>query len=399
MKFTLFALNVLFVLGLGAQDFQFKYTKGELFRYEGTNEQQIVLNGERSRQTTILSQVAFTVLDVRDGSGYLKGSVRFLEPMPAYQGLGYKLEELPYPAEFWRDTRGLYTIKPEFLVPVVRHVPRFPDKVLKPGDTWSFPGEEVHDMRQEFGLSTPLRVPMTVFYQYTGDREWGGKTYKEIKVSYDIFARTGFTSGPKGYFPVRMSGSSRQTLLWDLEAGRPQAYQEEYALYLHLNTGDVYEFTGRADSQYVAASPLDRDETVRQLRQSLDDQGLKEVDVKSVEKGVALNAGLIQFRADSDVILPGQEEKLAVLAAVLKEFPERNILVEGHTAAAGTEQQQQALSERRARALMEKMIELGVRPQGQIQYRGWGARVPLAPNTTEEGRQRNRRVEITILEN
>ena len=56
------------------------------------------------------------------------------------------------------------------------------------------------------------------------------------------------------------------------------------------------------------------------------------------------------------------------------------------------------LSEQRASAVANYLIELGVREKHHIFTRGFGAEKPIAPNTTEANKARNRRVEITVLE-
>jgi len=88
-----------------------------------------------------------------------------------------------------------------------------------------------------------------------------------------------------------------------------------------------------------------------------------------------------------------------MIAEILKRYPDRDILVGGHTALAGTAEGRQKLSEERAAAVAEYLIDRGARTDTQIVVRGYGAEKPLADNSTEAGREKNRRVEITILEN
>jgi outer membrane protein OmpA-like peptidoglycan-associated protein len=85
----------------------------------------------------------------------------------------------------------------------------------------------------------------------------------------------------------------------------------------------------------------------------------------------------------------------------LEKFPDRDIAIAGHTARASgyTEEDYQALSEKRANAVGDFLLALGARRPAQVTTRGMGARMPLGDNATEEGRRKNRRVEITILEN
>jgi outer membrane protein OmpA-like peptidoglycan-associated protein len=72
-------------------------------------------------------------------------------------------------------------------------------------------------------------------------------------------------------------------------------------------------------------------------------------------------------------------------------------MVEGHTAAIGRPEGEQELSLRRAKRITDELTRRGI-PAERFIYKGWGGAKPLAPNTDEPGRARNRRVEITILE-
>jgi len=109
----------------------------------------------------------------------------------------------------------------------------------------------------------------------------------------------------------------------------------------------------------------------------------------------------VNFPANADALLPSEQEKLRRIASILKDYPDRDLLVTGHTAGVPgyTAQQHQELSELRAKAVGDFLVSLGARAPSQITTRGLGASAPIGDNATEEGRRRNRRVEITILEN
>jgi len=99
------------------------------------------------------------------------------------------------------------------------------------------------------------------------------------------------------------------------------------------------------------------------------------------------------------VMLPGEREKLEKIAEILKRYPNRDILVSGHTALAGTSEGRMNLSIERAKAVTDFLLSRKVRTADRIVVRGFGAEKPIADNKTEEGMRKNRRVEITILEN
>ena len=105
----------------------------------------------------------------------------------------------------------------------------------------------------------------------------------------------------------------------------------------------------------------------------------------------------MQFKADSDELLPGQTEVLDNIASVLKEAPQSQFLVVGHTASTGNPKGEQILSEKRAYSIALELTKRGI-PSEKFICKGNGGRNPIADNATEQGKKKNRRVEITILE-
>jgi outer membrane protein OmpA-like peptidoglycan-associated protein len=105
----------------------------------------------------------------------------------------------------------------------------------------------------------------------------------------------------------------------------------------------------------------------------------------------------VRFEPDSDEILASERPRLDMIARILRESPDRNFLVEGHTAAIGRPAGEMELSVRRAKRMAAELAGLGI-PIERFIYKGWGGTKPLSDNATDEGRRLNRRVEITILE-
>ncbi|ADN02088.1 OmpA family protein [Spirochaeta thermophila] len=123
----------------------------------------------------------------------------------------------------------------------------------------------------------------------------------------------------------------------------------------------------------------------------------EENSVEEVPEGIKITLRTLHFLPDQAVLLPGEEEKLDLLAEALNAIPDRTILVVGHTADVGKPRGQMALSEARAKTIVEELVKRGVKPERLI-YLGKGGTEPVAPNDTEEGRRLNRRVEIFVLE-
>ncbi|MBI1398367.1 MAG: OmpA family protein [Betaproteobacteria bacterium] len=101
------------------------------------------------------------------------------------------------------------------------------------------------------------------------------------------------------------------------------------------------------------------------------------------------------FDTDSSDIKPGFYDTLNRLADVVVRYGKTSLTIVGHTDSRGTSQYNQALSERRARAVADYLLSKNVNP-ARIATVGKGETEPIATNATEEGRRQNRRVEIFV---
>jgi outer membrane protein OmpA-like peptidoglycan-associated protein len=114
-------------------------------------------------------------------------------------------------------------------------------------------------------------------------------------------------------------------------------------------------------------------------------------------EGLVLRVKDLRFVADSDAILPSELWRLDAIATALKALPGRSFLVAGHSAAVGKAEGELELSVKRAKRVTDELAWRGIEAS-RLLYRGYGSSKPLAPNDSEEGRAKNRRVEITILD-
>lgn len=121
------------------------------------------------------------------------------------------------------------------------------------------------------------------------------------------------------------------------------------------------------------------------------------VTVDNTPAGIRLTIPDLQFQANSAELLPGEKQRLDKIAEVLAEIPDCKFLIEGHTAAVGLEKGEMQLSIERADSIASAFIARGI-DKSRFICRGSGGTKPIATNETPEGRAKNRRVEITILE-
>jgi len=117
--------------------------------------------------------------------------------------------------------------------------------------------------------------------------------------------------------------------------------------------------------------------------------------LRSEDRLILRLAGLT-FPSGSDEIRPDQFGLLTKVQRVIREFPEARVVVEGHTDSQGNESMNQSLSRRRAIAVREYLLSNIAMSADRITAVGYGESRPVAPNNTEAGRTRNRRIEITL---
>lgn len=104
----------------------------------------------------------------------------------------------------------------------------------------------------------------------------------------------------------------------------------------------------------------------------------------------------IYFATGKTRILDTSEPALAELYQFLLSRPRQHIRIVGHTDNIGSDRSNQSLSEGRCKEVRQAMVNRGIDP-GRIEIEGRGERDPILPNTSEENRQMNRRVEIVLL--
>ena len=121
------------------------------------------------------------------------------------------------------------------------------------------------------------------------------------------------------------------------------------------------------------------------------------VTVDNTPAGIRLTIPNLQFKPDSAELLGGEKDRLDKIAQVLQTVPQCRLLIEGHTAAVGKEAGELQLSKERALAIANALVMRGV-SKDRLIVKGSGGKKPVADNTTAEGKAKNRRVEITILE-
>ncbi len=114
------------------------------------------------------------------------------------------------------------------------------------------------------------------------------------------------------------------------------------------------------------------------------------------KKPIKLNLDSVMFEIGKATLTLQGEHKINEFATVIQHYGTQNILIEGHTDNTGSKSKNQKLSENRANVIRNTLINKGVKSQRLI-TKGLGEKQPIATNATLLGRQKNRRVELTVL--
>jgi outer membrane protein OmpA-like peptidoglycan-associated protein len=127
-------------------------------------------------------------------------------------------------------------------------------------------------------------------------------------------------------------------------------------------------------------------------------QQLADLQAKQTDRGVVVTLGDVLFDTGQASLKPGADLALDRLATYMTAHPQTKIVVEGHTDSIGSDEYNDALSQRRADAVAHALIARGVSPD-DVRAIGRGKSYPVATNDSSAGRQQNRRVEIVFSDN
>jgi outer membrane protein OmpA-like peptidoglycan-associated protein len=123
-----------------------------------------------------------------------------------------------------------------------------------------------------------------------------------------------------------------------------------------------------------------------------------DIELKPIKVGTILDLYNITFEIGRHKLMDESKPELERLVQFLNQNNTVHIQINGHTDATGAKDTKQKLSELRAQSVMSYLVERGVHP-GRLTSQGFGMSKPIADESTEEGRQKNRRVEIQITKN
>lgn len=209
------------------------------------------------------------------------------------------------------------------------------------------------------------------------------------------------------YFNNRMQGGIDGTGPEALAMGKPSAFETPFRFRIMADGKYVKVYLDETRVANVPNADLGRSNKITIEFAGSEEQpafignlsvlaGGRELYDALEEKGRVATQG-IYFDSGSDKIRPESTPTLVEIADMLKEHPDLDLTIEGHTDNVGNPASNLALSDRRAAAVRQVLVDTYKIDGNRLTTVGFGDTVPAAPNTTPEGRQANRRVELVKM--
>jgi OmpA-OmpF porin, OOP family len=116
---------------------------------------------------------------------------------------------------------------------------------------------------------------------------------------------------------------------------------------------------------------------------------------KPVDTTTWFNFDRLLFDTGKATLQPSSQEQLNNIAAILKAYPNAHVKIGGYTDNTGDAAANQALSEARAKNVMDALVAAGI-DSSRLESKGYGDQYPVGDNNTEEGRAQNRRIALLV---
>lgn len=313
--------------------------------------------------------------------------------------------EASFPAEILVTEYGIILSSTVERFPTMRKFPVLP-KDGGAGLRWQAMAERVLD--PDFNGKVTI-VPVLVDYRYQGVGTYQNKEGHRIVGKYAVRYKEASTVA-KDPDLIEVQGTHDVAIFLSKQEGGLRFITETFKEEYRYRTGRALRLEGTIATFFEGITPFDPIRIAEAFgfilqpklshaspEPPLSPRVLPDVELEERPEGLTLTVKNLLFRPDSAELLREENPRLIALADGLKHFLNKRFLVVGHTADVGNPVGQKKLSIERAKTIVEALVRFGI-PRDRFLYEGRGAEEPVAPNSDEAGQARNRRVEITILE-
>lgn len=357
-----------------------------------------------------------------DFSAVFDTYIKFPELDPAF----YK--DKTYKSRFYISETGRYSVPPEYTMPNLRSLPSFADRAVSSGEEWTNPASESFQF-----TGARIEIPVQAKYTYKGKGVWeyAGRTGNAdlIEYQYNLMNESDPVSQS---VPYKIYGFAKGKVYFDSEAGVPQYKYVQLAYTFVFPNGIAQEMSFEIHGLYSkqgAVTESDKDKIAEEMRRLLgpfpegsnypkrkpkknSGNGLEwpewegdpeekadraPVEVRKSNEGVVLSLDNLLFDYDKTELKPGAKKVIERIADVLRKYPNREIRIGGHTDDKGSQDYNIKLSQERALSVLRELRDVHGIEERRMSYKGYGKSQPIAENSTEEGRAKNRRVDITVV--
>jgi outer membrane protein OmpA-like peptidoglycan-associated protein len=368
--------------------FRFKYNNGDKYKLVIKSNIKIYLNNKY--QDSYIKE-SKGILDIskldKDKYKIIGDFYRFERTMRNTASVGFTIDKTET-AEFIIRNDGIFESSSNYSFPPFQNIPFFKTTEINTGDTYIGEGKTgiyVND-KDEVQL---VKIPIEMKYMGKGDLFGNKYDYFEVRYNYGSIETGGNIKKAGGLHNLR--------LYFDSLKGCPVFIVDHFREEFELENGDKMIRDGFYDYFYNDITPMDRTKLIVDLTSDVDKKLLTDLTFKNKKEGVSITVNNLKFKPNSIELLDTEKDKIENIFKMLSKIKDRSFMIIGHTAKSGTEVEQQKLSLERAQTIAGELINRGIK-QNRILIQGKGSLEPLAPNDTEENMQKNRRVEIIIME-
>ena len=378
---TIFIFNISYTQTI-SHKFFWNLKVGERIESVKTADVEYYENGLLKKTYKERNIVDLTVIAIAPKGGYRVSGI--FKIFRLYDGNSvFHLEE-EYSSDFIIHTNGKFEVPYNYFMPNVRHIPTFPNKEIPLTYSWNSESMEIIKVNNAPNLNMALSADYLFANVETNENnEPLAVIQYHIMTDKDLLQAGLSRNG----YPERIYGFNYGSFLWDMNKNIPVSQSERYQILFGYGKNLSYlslQYKMNIISTYKIYNTLTEEENELN-RKKLEDNLNDDVVVDTVPEGLVIRLGEILFDTDSYTLREDAKSTVdSIINAIKETYPDREIIVEGHTDNTGEANYNQALSEKRAKTVAD------------LSYRGFGDKEPIASNDNPNGRQKNRRVDIII---
>jgi len=391
MKKLITVILILLITPLWAISLKWDLKKDDRIEIVRTAQVKFLINRKVQRIYQERNIIDLTSIERIADSSRVKGTIKVFHRDKGSSVFHLREE---HKTKFLINPNGTFNVKKKFVMPNLRNIPAFLKQTTKIGQTWTKTGELVFN-----NFSRPFKLSFPVKYKLVGIKKYKGKNLAKIAYSFEIKKNLKGKGLPSD-FPWGIFAKYIGVTMWDIDGKQPyfmnDVYHIKFIMRVRRASFSVYEYRMNIVSKpkvYRKITKKDKNKAKNELKKVIPKNS--NIDVDTDKRGLVIRMGGILFDFDSARLKPKARKNLDKIIAILKKkYPDREIIVEGHTDSVGSRRYNKGLSSKRARSVAQYLKKKGF--HDKLSYRGLGSTKPIKSNKTATGREKNRRVEMII---